>query len=279
MSIVDRIKKGASEKGVNIQSPIERDIEAKFNNLFFLDKNIEEETKFVKMVMTRGLESQERKGLHASSFIVSEEDWCLRRQVLSLVFKQSQGEDLPVKTKRIFEEGNAIHEKWQRLMIRGGLGKAKTMDRTRFKEEYMISYTPDGVLRIPDIFGDEPVVLEIKSMGLMPYKKMIEKNGKHPKAGNQGQFYLWLSGYKHLIVLNDNKNSQEFKVEYHKYDPKVAEPFIDRANDVKESYSDYLDSGMFPNRCSNCKNPDCKKAFNCPMRNACWDVGFGKIKL
>lgn len=279
MGLIDDIKKSAEKGGAKIQSTTEREIETSFNKLFYLDKDIEEEAKFVKMVMTRGLESQERIGLHASSFIVSDSDWCLRRQVLSLIYKQSQGEDIPVGLMRIFEEGNAVHEKWQRLLIRGGYGKAKTMDRTRFKDEYLISYTPDGVLKMPQLFGNEPIVLEIKSMGMFPYKKMIESNGKHPSAHKQGQFYLWLTGYKHLIVLVDNKNSQEFKVEYYDYDEKVVEPFVERADNVKESYKDYLESGRIPSRCSDCKKHNCKKAMDCCMRNACWDIGFGKIRL
>ena len=46
-------------------------------------------------------------------------------QVLSLIYRQLQGEQLPVGLMRIFEEGNAIHEKWQRLFIRAGYSKAE----------------------------------------------------------------------------------------------------------------------------------------------------------
>ena len=118
MGLIDDIKKEASGNGTKIQSSEAARLEKILNNLFYLPKDIEEETKFVKMVMTRGMESQERVGLHASAMLVSENNFCMRSQVLSLLYKQLQGKQIQVGLMRIFEEGNAIHEKWQRLFIR-----------------------------------------------------------------------------------------------------------------------------------------------------------------
>ena len=135
MGIIDQIKNDSIKTGVKIQSSEATKLEGIFNKMFYLDRNIEEETRFVNMVMTRGLGNQERKGLHASSMIVGDKQFCVRQQVLSLIYKQLQGEQIPVSLRRIFEEGNAIHEKWQRLLIRAGYAKAHTLDKKRFDEE------------------------------------------------------------------------------------------------------------------------------------------------
>lgn len=66
------------------------------NRMFYLDKNAEEETKFVNQMITRGLGTQERFGLHASAVIATEEKYCLRQQVLSLRYKMMQGEQVDV---------------------------------------------------------------------------------------------------------------------------------------------------------------------------------------
>ena len=185
-SILNQIKKDSFKNGSKVQSADSAKLEGILNKMFYLDKNIEEETKFVRTVMTRGLESQERVGLHASAIIdKGDKSFCVRQQVLSLLFKQLQGEQLPVNTMRIFEEGNAIHEKWQRLLIRAGYAKSQTLDRTRFDDEYKMSFTPDIVCRIPE-FYDGAMVGEIKSMNSFSFKKQSEH------ASGKKQLYLYM---------------------------------------------------------------------------------------
>ena len=57
MGLIDNIKKEAQGNRTKIQSSDAAKLEKILNATFYLDKNIEEETKFVKQVMTRGLES------------------------------------------------------------------------------------------------------------------------------------------------------------------------------------------------------------------------------
>ena len=177
MGLVDNIKRQAQGNRTKLQSSEAATLEKILNNMFYLEKNIEEETKFVRQVMTRGLESQERVGLHASAMLVGENDFCLRAQVLSLIYKQLQGQQTPVGLMRIFEQGNAIHEKWQRLLIRAGYGKAKDMDYTRFCDDYMLSYTPDIDCLIPEFFEGR-MIGEIKSVNTYQFQKMTH----HPSA-------------------------------------------------------------------------------------------------
>lgn len=60
MSLSERIKREASKKDVQIESTEARKLSQILNKLFYLDKDIDGETEFVKMVMTRGAETQER---------------------------------------------------------------------------------------------------------------------------------------------------------------------------------------------------------------------------
>lgn len=287
MGIIDEIKSNAVKNGTKIQSSDAAQLEKIFNKMFYTEHDIEEETKFIHQVMTRGLESQERVGLHASSLIVGDKVWCTRQEVLSLLYKQVQKENTSIGLLRIFEEGNAIHEKWQRLLIRAGYGKAKTMDRTRFNTEYEVSYTPDIVCRIPEFF-DGIMVGEIKSVNSFSFKKMTE----HPSAKKQLQLYMFLciqeamkkgtwngKDYTKGFVLCDSKNDQDFKLFTYDYDENFLSPYIDRMEEVKYRKEKLLQEHKMVQRCKDCKSCDCKKAMDCNMRNACWDVGFGRIRL
>lgn len=287
MGLIDNIKKEALGNNTKIQSSDATKLEKIFNNMFYLDKNIEEEVKFVKQVMTRGLETQERTGLHASAMLKGDKDFCLRAQVLSLIYKQLQGQQTPVGLMRIFEEGNAIHEKWQRLLIRAGYGKAKDMDYTRFCDEYMLSYTPDIDCLIPDFFEGR-MIGEIKSVNTFQYNKMT----KHPSAWKQCQWYMHLCikqakankswngiDYTKGFVLSEDKNTQNFKIEVYDYEPTLIEPFAERAETIMFYYDRVYSENKMVKRPNDATSHDCKRCKECYMREACWNVGKGKVRL
>lgn len=287
MGLIDSIKKNAIQTGTKIQTSESAQLEKILNKMFYLEKDIDEEVKFVRQVMTRGLESQERIGLHASAIIESDSKFCLRQQVLSLLYKQLQGEQVPIGLKRIFEEGNAIHEKWQRLFIRAGYTKAKMADRTRFDDEYQLSYTPDIIVKIPEFF-DGLMVVEIKSVNPMQFRKMQS----HPSAHKQLQLYMhecikaaktkgtWNGkDYTKGFVLCDDKGAQDFKTFVYDYDVNFLAPYIDRLEAVQYHYGRVFNEHKMVGRCEQCKSYTCKRAEKCPMKDACWNRGMGKVKL
>lgn len=287
MGLIDDIKKNAVQTGAKIQTSDALQLEKILNRMFYLEKNIELETEFVKQVMTRGLESQERVGLHASAIIESDNKFCVRQQVLSLLYKQLQGEQIPIGLKRIFEEGNAIHEKWQRMFIRAGYAKPQTLDRTRFDEEYQLSYTPDIVCRIPEFF-DGIMIGEIKSVNPMQFRKMTS----HPSAKKQLQMYMhecikerkrtgnWNGvDYTKGFVLCDDKGAQDFKLFVYDYDSLFVAPYVDRLEAVQYHYQRVTEEGKMVKRCEQCTAYNCKRAEKCPMKDACWNKGIGRIKL
>lgn len=274
MSLTDDIKKAAQNKNVKIQSSEAAQLEKILNRMFYLEKNIQEESFFVHQVMTRGSESQERIGLHASAIIVSDNKFCVRQQVLSLLYKQLQGEQLSVELKRIFEEGNAVHEKWQRLFIRAGYGKTEDMDRSQYNSEYELSFTPDGIVRIPEFYNGK-MILEIKSSNTYSFKPATS----HPSGEKQMQLYMWLTGIKKGFVLMEDKNTQDFKVFVKDYDPLIVAPFIDRLEQIQHYKRKVLEEHKMVKRHEKCTSPNCKMAEVCPMRDACYNIGIGRIRL
>lgn len=274
MGLISDIKKSALGNNTKIQSSEAAKLEKILNATFYLDKNISEEAKFVKQVMTRGQESQERVGLHASSLIVGDKDFCVRQQVLSLIYKQLQGEQINVGLMRIFEQGNAIHEKWQRLFIRAGYSKASDLDVTQFNDVYKISFTPDIICSIPE-FYDGKMIGEIKSVNTFQFQRMV----KHPSAWKQCQWYMYLTGIHKGFVLSEDKNTQDFKIEVYDYDPSIVAPFIDRAEAIKYYYNKLMKQHKMVQRPDDAKSSDCKRCKDCPMRLSCWNLEGGKIKI
>lgn len=274
MGLINDIKKEATGNNTKIQSSEARELDVILNKLFYLPKNIEEEAAFVKQVMTRGLESQERVGLHASALIKGDKDFCLRQQVLSLMYRQLQGEQLPVGLMKIFEEGNAIHEKWQRLFIRGGYSKASDLDVTQFNKKYRISFTPDIICRIPE-FYDGKMIGELKSVNTHQFRKMA----RHPSAWKQLQWYMYLSGIHKGFVLSEDKNTQETKIEIYDYDVNVVSQFIDRAEEIKFRYKKAMKEHKMVKRPADATSPDCKRCKQCALVNACWKINGGGILI
>lgn len=283
MGLMDEIRKEASGNFTKLQSTEEEQIEKLLNSLFYLDKDIPKELKFLKSVMTRGQETTERRGLHASAMIVSDDKFCYRQQVLSLFYKQLQGEQTPIGLKRIFSEGDAIHEKWQRLFIRGGLCEPLDCDFSRFAEEFDLSYTPDIICAIPEdyklesVYDDSvkkiPYVVEIKSVNTFTFKKQKY----HASGRKQCQLYMYLTGIHNGIVLCDNKNTQEFKVYKYEYNPTEIAPYISRLERVQEFKDRMLNKNKLVKRHEKCTGYNCKMAASCPMHDVCY--GRSKEKL
>lgn len=274
MGLINNIKSEAKGNRTKIQSSDAAALEKILNRMFYLPKNVKGEAAFVEQVMTRGLESTERVGLHASALIVSDNKFCLRQQVLSLMYKQLQGEQMSVGLKRIFEEGNAIHEKWQRLFLRAGYSKVEDLDVTQFNKKYRVSFTPDIICRIPE-FYDGDMIGEIKSVNTFQFQKMH----KHPSASKQAQWYMYLTGLQKCFVLSEDKNTQDIKLEIYDFDPDVVAPFIKRCEEIKAAYKRAHTEGKMVSRPADAKDPECKRCHDCPMREACWNIGKGKVRL
>lgn len=263
-------KRKPAEHHTKIQSTEGLVIEQALNKLFYLKPKIEEEAEFVRLVLSKNGAHQERSGLHASAIISSDSEFCYREQVLSLFYKMNDGKQIQVGLKRIFEEGNAIHEKWQRLFIRGGLGGPEDMDRSRFRKKYDLSYTPDGA---PIVIAGHEYVAEIKSVNTFQFKKMHS----HPSAKKQVLLYMYLTGIERGFVLCEDKNTQEIKVFVYHMDYSVISPYLERLEQIQRYKKDFLENKRMVER--KCSSSECERAQKCNMRDACFNIGKGRIKL
>ena len=277
MGLVSDIKADAKGNRTVIQSTEGAQLAGILNKLFYMDKRPELEAEFIKQVATRGQATQERIGLHASAMLTGDKQFCLRQQVLSLMYKQLQGEQVNPDLKRIFAEGDAVHEKWQRLFLRASYSDLGDLDVTRFWNKYRISYTPDIICHIPEFFEGR-MVGELKSVNTYQFQKM----GRHPSAWKQCLWYSYMCikaekaagtwngvDFTKGFVLNEDKNTQQFKIEVYDFDIDQIKPFVRRCRSIKESYINAQRGNMVP-RPADAKSSDCKRCYQCPMQDACW---------
>lgn len=275
-SILDVVKnEGKDQKKVRnpdglSDGPIAMMIESKLNKLFYINPDYKAEIEMLRMQAS--LKSNDRYGLHASAILASESEFCYREQVLSLFYKQIQGENVKIGLKRIFEEGNFIGEKWQRLFIRGGIGKKEDMDISRFLAKYDLSYTPDARITL----FDKQFIVETKSQNTFTFKKQKS----HPGGVKQLKFYMYLEGIAQGFVLVEDKNDQNFKVLLvDKLDVSELEPYIERLENIQVYKGILKEENKMVPRHKSCTSSSCKMASSCNMKDACWNVGMGRAKL
>ena len=268
MGILDEIKRASEASGAKVQGPEETLLEKKLNSLFYLPPNPELEGEFVTNVMTRGTGDTERVGLHASNMLVGDDVYCLRAMVLSMEYRQLQGEEVPLNVKRIFEEGNAVHEKWQRLFLRAGYSAVRDLDRTRLYPALRMSYSPDAIVSIPELFDGAPMVCEIKSVNMYAY----EKQQRHPSAWKQCHWYMYLGGWDYGFVLRENKNNQQFAVEVYRRDDSKIEKYIERADEIVVAHERLVKRHKLVRRPDEATSPNCDLCDNCVMRDVCWKL-------
>ena len=217
-------------------------------------------------------DGHDRYGLHASAVIAPEGEFCLRAMVLSLFFRQDQGKQLPVKTLRIFAQGNATHEKWYSLFRKAGIDIA--IERTLWLEQYDLSFTIDAII---DVFGE--LIVDVKTMNSFLYKKSTG----HPKGEKQVNFYLWaLSKYtgkphRRGAVLCEDKNTQEFRIVPVEYDKEKVRPYVERLKEIQKYKHRFEEEGKLPKR--KCDDPNSKLCQKCVMHSACWNTGIGRRPL
>jgi CRISPR/Cas system-associated exonuclease Cas4 (RecB family) len=226
------------------------------------------QTKLMKLFHLDREGREERYGLHASNILASENEFCLREMVLSLFYKQNNGRELPTASLAIFKNGESVHEKWQKMFVKMGI--ACTIEKTRFVEKFDLSFTPDATI---NILGEEDVPVEIKSMNTFQFKKA----NSHPSGEKQLNFYLWLLKKEWGFVLCEDKNDQQIKVFPVYFDKEKVRPYYQRLKLIQEAKQEFLEEGTLPKR--KCKSCEVKRASECNMRDACYKIGMGRVKL
>ena len=111
----------------------------------------------------------------------------------------------------------------------------------------------------------------------------FKKQRGHPSGEKQVNFYLWAltvyTGIPHRrgFVLVDSKDDQEIKVVPVTYSKEKVAPYVQRLKDIQVMKREFIEEHIVPPR--KCKNCDVKRAAQCNMRDACFNIGMGRVKL
>ena len=144
-----------------------------------------------------------------------------------------------------------------------------------FLKKYDLSFTIDALL---NLFNEE-IICDVKSQNSFAFKK----SKGHPSGEKQVNFYLWaLSKYTGVphrkgFVLVDSKDDQEIRIVPVKYNKEKVVPYVERLKTIQDMKKEFIENKELPKRkCANC---DTKRASQCNMRDACFNIGKGRIKL
>src|SRR6266568_8068924 len=142
-----------------------------------------------------------RTGLHASSVLVPESEWCTRKHVLASLFpdKAVRPEPKPWDHRQnaIFLHGWVLHEKYQMLFSR--FGDCVEVETPHYDESTGLWFSPDAIIR----FGGETYVVEIKGYKAEEYEKHTDKP---PRAAHiQANLYCFLLDIQKAIILIEHK--------------------------------------------------------------------------
>ncbi len=240
---------------------------------------------FENMLVQWGQSAPLRTSLHASSVLVKDEEWCVRRHVLADLFPdeavQPELQPWDWRTQAIFENGWDLHKRWQKIFLKyanvvyGNTNNVQDETATVAPELDLIHYdptrnlffSPDAILE----FAGQRYVVEIKGVKQEVYQELtddltvaMESCETVHKAVHQANLYMHLLELKKAIILIENKNNQDFKLWVIEYDREMAEKPIFRVYEVKKSVALH----RLPARI--CQSRGDALARKCPLRDCCF---------
>lgn len=220
-----------------------------------------------------------RAGLHASSVLVPEEQWCLRRYVL--FERNPERAEKPLlqswewKTHSIFENGWDLHQRWQQVFLNAGVAVFNRslndyeLDLTHFNEDVQLHFSPDAIIQ----YAGQKYVVEIKGYKQESYQQLLVASTSPEAATKQCNLYINLLRQEGMqiaggLVLVENKNNQDFFVRAIQYDHSMAMPYFDRLLALKAKR--VTGNNLVPKR--KCSSLDTPLARACPMRRTCFET-------
>ncbi|MFE9742935.1 hypothetical protein [Streptomyces sp. NPDC006477] len=145
--------------------------------------------------------------VRSGSFSASQAGYCLRRQELAYLGVRTPGVIAP-RLKRIFNNGKWVHLRWQAQLLTAGI--IDSAEATVKKPSLRARATLDGmgIAQVGRYKGYD-FGLEIKGRNDYTYSDQV-KNDPDEKTRRQVDFQFLLSGFDVKVILNENKNNQEF---------------------------------------------------------------------
>ncbi len=243
---------------------------------------------FQDLYLKYGASQPPRTGLHASSLLVSESEWCVRKYVLSDLYgDQAVTPELARwqwKQQDTFLHGWEVHRKWQYLFKQfgnvvfskvnedeyGDFDLEPELDLTHYDEDRQLYFSPDAILEV----NGEHMVVEIKGINHDAFLALTDNLDQARKACEtvdkaviQCNLYLHLLQLNHGIILVENKNNQEFRVWVIEYNCVLALLLVQRAYQVKGAVL-RAKHGEWPHRI--CASAEDSRACQCPLQGVCF---------
>ena len=142
------------------------------------------------------------------SFSASQAGSCFRRQELAFLGVQRVGVT-DEKLRRIFNNGRWVHLKWQAQLLTAGIVDVIEMDIKNPKLKARC--TLDGVgTALRGRYQGQDFGLEIKGRNDYTYTQQA-RDEPDESTRRQVDFQLLLSGFDVAVILNENKNNQQYK--------------------------------------------------------------------
>ena len=128
---------------------------------------------------------------------------------------------------RIFENGHAMHDRYQKLFLEMGILEEGEMKIRKGD----ISGSVDALIKVKNFNcpDGEEMLVELKSASEYSFKWMKENNTPKTEHRAQLQFYMHLSGVKKGIIMVENKDSQEIWEYPMEYDEAYASKLEQKA--------------------------------------------------
>jgi len=227
-----------------------------------------------KYLMQQQLDStRDTKHLHPSE--ICKRDWCPRSSWYTIKGYEKVERPLSFQTLNIFEEGHAIHNKWQTWLTNAGV--LETVELPIFNDEFMLLGHADGVIN--DKKGR--AILEIKSVGAGTirvedpdlfsnsatpdemWKKVRQPFMTHLRQVN---LYMFATDIHEAVFIYEWKATQDVKEFSVKYQPHLIESILSGCKAVIRG----LESGIPPMRPSWIEDSSSRVCKSCPYRNVCW---------
>jgi hypothetical protein len=234
---------------------------------------------FQELYLKWGANQPPRSGVHASSLLVSESEWCVRKHVLSEMYPDLiQPEELRYwdwKRMAVFLDGWQRHIKWQMLFSRFFnvvyWNNLPELDLTHYDDVRNVHYSPDAIVE----YAGEKFIVEIKGLDTRKYQEMTSDldtackvSDVVAKAKIQCNLYCHLLEIKRGIILVEDKNNQDFTTWVVEHESLMSRSHTDRAYAVKGHVTLARSGKPLPPRV--CASPDDSRAKKCPLKNVCF---------
>lgn len=230
-----------------------------------------------------GASNPPRTKVHASSLIVSKDEWCEREYVLAGSHPeeaQTVEQEYSAHLNAIFVNGWTLHQKWQNLFKRYARVVMKdgkpSLDLTYHHREYDLYYSPDAIL----IIAGTVYPIEIKGINTdeyqaacdAPLEEAVKYSETIRKARIQVTLYMHLLKLQQGAILAEDKNTQRFRVWCLQYDESLIAEYLKRLISFGNATFSYQHEGLLSRRNACCTAPGAVRARKCPMRGLCFRV-------